>query len=102
MNSGRVELVPLYRTFRRLEGWWLNRAAALALEAACENQEAIQRRLEESLDRSSSDESRYRLSLSVGMARFDPKRPASLGKLISIADEAMYEHKKHRPKLTAT
>jgi hypothetical protein len=36
------------------------------------------------------------------MARFDPKRPASLGKLISIADEAMYEHKKNRPTLTAT
>jgi diguanylate cyclase (GGDEF)-like protein len=76
--------------------------AVLALEAACENREVILRRLEQNLNRSSTDESRYRLTLSVGMARFDPKRPASLGKLISIADEAMYEHKKDRPKLTAT
>jgi len=75
--------------------------AVLALEAACENREVILRRLEENLNRSSIEESRYRLSLSIGMARFDPKRPASLGKLISIADEAMYEHKKNRPKLTA-
>jgi diguanylate cyclase (GGDEF)-like protein len=74
--------------------------AVLALEAAGENREAILRRLEENLNRSSADESRYKLSLSVGMARFDPKRPTSLGKLISIADEAMYEHKKNRPKLT--
>jgi diguanylate cyclase (GGDEF)-like protein len=68
--------------------------AILALEAACENREVMLRRLEESLASSSSDESRYKLSLSVGMARFDPKRPTSLGKLISMADEAMYEHKK--------
>ncbi len=76
--------------------------AVLALEAACENREVILRRLEQNLNRSTIDESRYKLTLSVGMARFDPKRPASLGKLISIADKAMYEHKKNRPKLTAT
>jgi len=74
--------------------------AVLALEAACENREVILRRLEENLRSTSTDETRYRLSLSVGMARFDPKRPISLGKLISMADEAMYEHKKNRPKLT--
>jgi len=76
--------------------------AVLALEAACENREVILRRLEENLSNSSIEETRYRLSLSVGMARFDPKRPVSLGKLISTADEAMYEHKKKRPKLAAT
>ena len=75
--------------------------AVVALAAACENREVILRRLEENLNSSSTDESRYKLSLSVGMARFDPKRPVSLGKLISMADEAMYEHKKNRPKLTA-
>jgi diguanylate cyclase (GGDEF)-like protein len=74
----------------------------LALEANCENREVILRRLEENLESSSTDENRYKLSLSIGMARFDPKRPVSLGKLISSADEAMYEHKKIRPKLTTT
>jgi len=73
--------------------------AVLALEASCENQEVILRRLEKSLKGSNADESRYELSLSVGMARFDSKHPVSLGKLIAMADEAMYEEKKNRPKL---
>jgi two-component system, cell cycle response regulator len=68
--------------------------AVLVLEASCENREVILRRLNEKLKGSNADESRYRLSLSVGMARFDPKRPISLGKLISAADEAMYEEKR--------
>lgn len=95
----------LEKTFRnsdviaRLAG---DEFAVLALEAACENREVILPRLEENLGSSSIDETRYRLSLSVGMARFDPKRPVSLGKLISTADEAMYEHKKNRPKSATT
>ncbi len=73
--------------------------AVLALEASCENRETILRRLEKSLNGSSTEESRYVLSLSIGMARFDPKHPVSLGKLIASADEAMYEEKKNRPSL---
>lgn len=73
--------------------------AVLALEASCENREVILRRLEKSLKGSNGEESRYELSLSFGMARFDPKHPISLGKLIATADEAMYEEKKNRPNL---
>jgi diguanylate cyclase (GGDEF)-like protein len=72
--------------------------AVLALEASGENREVILRRLEENIKGSNADESRYELSLSVGMARFDPKHPVSLGKLIASADEAMYEEKKKRPR----
>jgi diguanylate cyclase (GGDEF)-like protein len=70
--------------------------AVLALEASCENRDVILRRLEKSIEGSNGDESRYELSLSVGMSRFDPKNPVSLGKLIASADEAMYEEKKKR------
>jgi diguanylate cyclase (GGDEF)-like protein len=73
--------------------------AVLALEASCEDRNAILRRLDKTLKGSNSADSRFRLSLSVGMARFDPKRPVSLGKLIATADAAMYEEKKNRPKL---
>jgi len=73
--------------------------AVLALEASCENREVILRRLEKNLKGSNADESRYELSLSVGVSRFDPKHPVSLGKLIATADEVMYEDKKMRPKL---
>ena len=90
----------LERTFRssdiiaRLGG---DEFAIMALEASCEDKETILRRLEKSLKGLNDGGSRYQLSLSVGMARFDPKRPVSLGKLIATADEAMYEEKKNRP-----
>jgi len=76
--------------------------AVLALEASCENREVILRRLEKSLKGWNAEESRYELSLSIGMSRFDPKHPVSLGKLIANADEAMYEEKKKRSKLCAS
>ena len=73
--------------------------AVLALEASCENREVILSRLENSIKESNVGESRYKLSLSVGMSRFDPKNPVSLGKLIASADEAMYEEKRSRPRM---
>lgn len=92
----------LERTFRnsdviaRLGG---DEFAVLALEAVGENRAVILHRLRESLRAASDGEFRYQLTLSVGFARFDPKRPVALGKLISMADEAMYEEKKCRLKL---
>ena len=38
----------------------------------------------------------YRLSVSMGMAHYDPERPCSLEDLLARADELMYEHKLHR------
>jgi diguanylate cyclase (GGDEF)-like protein len=92
----------LERTFRnsdviaRLGG---DEFAIIALEASCDNQEVILDRLERNLKTATTSENRYQLSLSVGMARFDPRQPVSLGKLIAMADEAMYEVKKNRQKL---
>ena len=92
----------LERTFRnsdviaRLGG---DEFAIIALEASCDNQEVILDRLERNLKTATTSENRYQLSLSVGMARFDPRQPVSLGKLIAMADEAMYEVKKDRQKL---
>ena len=34
------------------------------------------------------------LSLSVGVAHFDPHRPVNIDKLLELAEQAMYEHKK--------
>lgn len=34
------------------------------------------------------------LSLSVGVAHFDPRRPVSIDELLKIAEQAMYEHKR--------
>jgi diguanylate cyclase (GGDEF)-like protein len=76
--------------------------AVLAPEASCEDQEVILHRLERTLKQSHANESPYEMTLSVGMSRFDPKRPVELGKLIAIADQAMYAEKKTRSKLCVT
>jgi diguanylate cyclase (GGDEF)-like protein len=68
----------------------------LALETCGESQEAILRRLETGLETSNARESRYQVSLSVGVAKFDPKHPVSLGDLVSIADRMMYAEKRER------
>lgn len=71
--------------------------AVLAPEASNQNHEVILRRLEKQLKKSNEKESRYELTLSVGVARLDPKRSLSLGELIAQADQAMYERKRsHR------
>ena len=70
----------------------------LASEASSQTQEVLLRRLEKNLKKSNANESRYQLSLSVGVARFDPKRAISLGELIAQADEAMYEQKRNHQK----
>ena len=71
----------------------------LALEASNQTLEVILRRLEKSLKKSSATESRYELSLCVGVARFDPKRAITLGELMVQADRAMYEKKRNAQKL---
>jgi diguanylate cyclase (GGDEF)-like protein len=87
----------LEQTFRdsdilaRLSG---DEFAVLAAEASIENEDAIRRRLEHNLEKSHDDESPYALSISIGVARFDPKRPASLAGLMGRADQAMYEQKR--------
>jgi diguanylate cyclase (GGDEF)-like protein len=70
--------------------------AVLALEASSQAQEVILDRLETNLEKSRAGESRYELSLSVGVGRFDSRRPVSLGELMAQADQAMYEQKRKR------
>jgi len=70
----------------------------LASEALSQTQEVLLRRLEKSLKQVNAGESRYELSLSVGVAPFDPKHPISLGELIAQADDAMYVQKRSHQK----
>ena len=85
------------RTFRnsdviaRLSG---DEFAILALEASSRDQEAILRRLQEHLREVSSREERYKLTLSVGVVKFDPRRDVPLRELLAAADRAMYEEKR--------
>jgi diguanylate cyclase (GGDEF)-like protein len=65
----------------------------LALGASSQSREIVLSRLKETLKQANTLDSRYQLSLSVGVARFDPKHPVSLGDLIAEADRAMYQQK---------
>ena len=70
--------------------------AVLAMEASSQDWELILGRLQESIKKSNTGESRYELSLSIGVAWFDPQRPVPLGELMEQADRAMYEQKRNR------
>jgi diguanylate cyclase (GGDEF)-like protein len=69
----------------------------LAQERAENSSEAIFHRLESAL-RSLNEkvDSAHKLSLSVGLARFDPQNPVSLGELLCLADREMFERKRAR------
>ena len=92
----------LERTFRtsdivgRLSG---DEFAVLALEASSKDEDAILRRLEENLGQAGAEQPRYRLSMSVGAVRFDPKQNVSLRDLLSKADQAMYAQKNAHPRI---
>jgi len=76
--------------------------AVLALEASSRSNEVILRRLRESLSGPNQDNSIYQLTVSVGVARFDPKHCVSLGELMALADRAMYQEKRMHPRSWAS
>src|SRR6267378_3182294 len=72
--------------------------AVLAIEAAGHSEATIKARLLELLKSVSAKQSRYAISLSLGVARCDPDSPASIAELMMKADQAMYEQKRQRSK----
>jgi two-component system cell cycle response regulator len=70
--------------------------AVLASDASNPGGRAIVARIEKSLEKANSEEQRYTLSFSIGVARFDPGIPVSLGELMATADRNMYVHKRFR------
>jgi two-component system, cell cycle response regulator len=65
---------------------------ALTVEVPGRSTAAICRRLQSKLAHCSGVE--YKLSLSVGVAHFDPARPVTLQELMRQADAALYRHKR--------
>lgn len=55
----------------------------------------VTNRLQEKIEERNAEEGRrYRLSLSVGVVRYDPQEPCSIDELLARADRAMYKQKK--------
>jgi len=89
----------LRRTFRNsdiLARFGGDEFCVLAMEATLYSERAIQERLRENLRRCNAGETRYSLSLSIGVARFEPFHPATVEELMSEADRKMYEQKRSR------
>ena len=68
--------------------------AILANEASADSEKDIWARLKEHLGAEGSFDPRYPLSLSIGVARFDPRSAVTLEDLLEYADQAMYEAKR--------
>ncbi len=69
--------------------------ATMAIEYTAETDELLISRLKRNLDiHNARPNRRYKLSLSVGTARYDPNQPISMEDLLAKADAAMYEQKR--------
>jgi diguanylate cyclase (GGDEF)-like protein len=73
--------------------------AVLAIEASKQSESTIKTRLDECLKSMAASESRYTLSLSLGISRFDSSKRCSMVDLMAQADRAMYEQKRRRSTL---
>lgn len=70
--------------------------AVLAMTDSADCEKVLLDRLNRGLKRSNTNETRYSLSLSVGVACSDPKKALSLGELMAEADKSMYKHKRSK------
>ena len=69
------------------------------LESTDENDEMLITRLNENIrDYNAKASQHYKLSVSVGVAQFDPEYPLSIDELLSKADALMYAQKRKRRK----
>ena len=68
----------------------------LALNAPAAGVQTMTNRLQKNLDRHNSQNRYYQLSLSIGIAQFDPKQVSSLDSMIMEADKALYENKRKK------
>ncbi len=70
----------------------------IPIEPPLKNVEFITERMEERLQRFNDENDRpYQLSLSYGIALYNPEFPLTIDDLIVKADKMMYEHKKTKP-----
>jgi diguanylate cyclase (GGDEF)-like protein/PAS domain S-box-containing protein len=69
----------------------------LAPDATMETGDLLKKRIQASLERrNQQDERLYNLTLSMGIAHFDPESPCDISELINRADEQMYQQKKEK------
>jgi two-component system, cell cycle response regulator len=71
--------------------------AVLAIDASKLNPEILTNRLHNLIAAVNNNENRkFRISVSVGCAYYDPESPFSIDELMAHADKLMYEEKKKK------
>lgn len=73
--------------------------AVLAIEASGHSEASMTARLHQYLQAFNVGKTQCKISLSVGVARFDHRNPTSIAELMAQADLAMYEQKRTRRNL---
>ncbi|MBA4373801.1 MAG: hypothetical protein C0402_13190 [Thermodesulfovibrio sp.] len=74
----------------------------MPIEMTDDRSEVILGRLSQGFEKNNQKNSlRYRISISVGVAWYDPEQPGSIDQLLAAADNAMYEQKKLRKLMPA-
>jgi diguanylate cyclase (GGDEF)-like protein len=69
----------------------------LAVDASVESADILTNRLQASLERRNQQgDQPYQLTLSMGIARYDPEAPCTVSELIAQADDLMYRQKQTR------
>ena len=67
----------------------------LAVETSDDGADKLRQRLRERLEvYNAQGANPYQLSMSIGIARYDPEHPTSLDELLTLADKLMYEEKR--------
>ena len=71
----------------------------LAVDTGLDFHEILRKRLESDLDAYNAQSNKpYRLSMSIGAVPFDESSTVSLGELLDLADETLYEEKRRKGK----
>ncbi|MBA4417930.1 MAG: hypothetical protein C0392_08480 [Syntrophus sp. (in: bacteria)] len=71
--------------------------AVLATDAQDGTGETLRKRLKDSIETYNRQEAlKHQISMSIGIAHFDPKHPSSLDELMAQADILMYEEKRNK------
>jgi diguanylate cyclase (GGDEF)-like protein len=71
--------------------------AVLAIDATGISPETVMTRLQiQIIDHNKNEKRHYKISISMGIARYDPENPCSLDDLMSRADKLMYKQKRSR------
>ncbi len=87
----------IFRTSDIISRWGGDEFAVLMINADCDEIQSIEQRILNSINSyNDTADHRYIISMSWGIAKFDPSYPAEIDDLVSRADEMMYRHKSYK------